>query len=113
MPEQVREISIANDFSRYPTGRYRDDGNDSGERFRDDILAPALKDESNARVKVVFDGVTGISASFLEETFGGLVRKCSMTPEFLYQRLEISTKEDILEDYVKLAQNYIDEAGKL
>ena len=113
MVQKISEISIANDFSRYPAGRYRDDGSDSGERFRDDLLVPALNDESNAGVKVIFDGVAGFGSSFLEEAFGGLVRKCSMTPEFLFQHLEISTKEDDLKDYVKLARNYINEAAEL
>lgn len=65
-------INIATDFSPYPSGRAKSDGPNSGERFRDDILIPALKE--NDVVEVVLDGVKGYPSSFTEEVFGGLVR---------------------------------------
>ena len=65
-------IHVADDFSRYPIGRYRTDAEASAEAFRDDLLAPALRDHD--RVRVDLDGAAGYPSSWLEESFGGLVR---------------------------------------
>lgn len=65
-------ISVAEDFSRYPAGRYLGDGPNSGEAFKRDILEPALKEHNI--VTLTLDGACGYPSSFLEESFGGLVR---------------------------------------
>ena len=39
-------INIRRDFSRYPAGRYIGDGPYNGQRFREDFLIPALKDNT-------------------------------------------------------------------
>ncbi|APG52639.1 STAS-like domain-containing protein [Proteus mirabilis] len=61
------------DFSRFPGPRYKYLGEFSGEEFRDDILIPAIKN-NNGDIEINLDGVLGYGSSFLEETFGGLVR---------------------------------------
>ncbi len=61
------------DFTLAPCGRYKSKSTNSGEEFRDDKLVPAFADAS--KVTVNLDGVIGYSSSFLEEAFGGLVRK--------------------------------------
>lgn len=38
-----KTIYIARDYSDTPAGRYKSDGNYSGERFREELLYPALK----------------------------------------------------------------------
>lgn len=68
----MTKIVIATDFSRFPIGRYRRHGTESGEAFREDFLVPSLKSEDS--VTVVLDGTSGYPSSFLEEAFGGLVR---------------------------------------
>ena len=70
MGEKV--INVANDFSRAPIGRYISDGPNSGERFRNEFLKPALAESE--KVIVQFDGTRPIGSSFLEESFGGLIR---------------------------------------
>lgn len=60
-------------FSATPGGRYREEGQWSGEEFRDDVLVPLL--EAGHDVVVDLDGPLGFTSSFLEEVFGGLVRK--------------------------------------
>ena len=61
-----------------PGPRYRRQGAGSGEGLREDHLIPAL-DRARAqggRVEVDADGTPyGYPASFLEEAFGGLVRR--------------------------------------
>lgn len=104
-----RKISIAKDFSPYPAGRGRRDGEFSAERFRDDILVPALREafDGKGRVIVVLDGVFGYSSSFLEETFGGLVRRRIFKPDWLRRALLIQANDPIYASYKLDAENYL------
>ncbi|MGE0322247.1 MAG: STAS-like domain-containing protein [Polyangiaceae bacterium] len=61
------------DFSLTPGGRYKAEGYFSGEEYRDSILLPAL--ERAEKVIVNLDRPHGFTSSFLEEVFGGIVRK--------------------------------------
>jgi len=106
----MRTINIAKDFSDTPLGRYRDDGQYSGERFREDFLLPALKAEKTVRVEI--DGVEGYGSSFLEEAFGGLVRKGEFTAEELRRRLELALKDKDFEMYRALIWRYVAEAKR-
>ena len=105
-------ISIAQDFSPFPAGRYPADGKFNGTRFRKEKLVPALKKVcgSSVVVEVSFDGVAGFGSSFLEEAFGGLVREEGMDKELLYKHLDISTSEEDLQDFVDLAKSYMRDA---
>ena len=97
---------MAQEFSRFPAGRFDKDGKYNGTRFREDHLIPALKE--NEYVEVSLDGVAGIGASFLEEAFGGLARHSSFKPAYLQLHLEITTTEDDLKDFRELAKKYLD-----
>ena len=106
------KISIANDFSRYPAGRYREDGDFSGQRFREEMLVPKLNDlGESGQLEVTFDGVEGLGSSFLEEAFGGLVRVAGMDKSFLDAHLKIFTDEEELRDFVRLTWNHIENAA--
>lgn len=70
-------LKIATDFSVTPGGRYRKDGAYSGELFRERFLIPRynkclLNEET---LTIDFDGSYGYSTGFLEEAFGGIIRK--------------------------------------
>jgi len=65
-------IKIAEEFSRYPAGRFDTDGPYSGEKFRREFLVPAMQEKK--KICIDLDGVRGYGSSFLEEAFGGLVR---------------------------------------
>lgn len=108
-----KSISIAIDFSRFPAGRYESDGLASGETFREDYLAKALSKPDIEVLTVTFDGVAGFGSSFLEEAFGGLVRNNKFEKDFLDVHLRLETSEPELEDYVRLARRYIDEASEV
>lgn len=102
MLEIMRTINIATQFSRYPAGRYLADGPYSGESFRENWLIPALNSEEE--VTIEFDGTRGYGSSFLEEAFGGLVRK-GFKPElikelFHFKCSDPSIKEEVI-DYVE------------
>ncbi len=107
MKNVTKTINIAKDFSQYPIGRDDKDGPDSGERFRRDFLVPALKEYE--KVSVFLDGPKGYGSSFLEEAFGGLVRKEGFKRQDLQSRLEITYKEAIYELYKNEAWEYIGE----
>ena len=104
----MKHIFIGRDFSDTPLGRYPEDGEFSGERFREQILAPALK--SSPQVKVTIDDAEGYGSSFLEEAFGGLVRKGYFRADELKQRLHIECKDPDYLIYRDLIWKYIDEA---
>ena len=105
----TRTIDIARDFSEFPAGRFHEDGEWSGAAFRD-LLVEALR--SGDGVEVVFDGVAGFAASFLDEAFGGLVRECHIDKALLDERLRLRTGDPGLEDFVDLAKRYIEEADR-
>ncbi|MGH7784994.1 MAG: hypothetical protein ACREO5_14275, partial [Candidatus Binatia bacterium] len=52
-----KTIDVAKDFSQVPAGRFLDDGPNSGERFREEVLFPALQQAE--KVEVILDGIEG------------------------------------------------------
>ena len=65
-------IKIAEEFSRFPAGRFIKDGPFSCEYFRTKFLEPPLR--RSEELTVDMDGARGYGSSFLEEAFGGLIR---------------------------------------
>ena len=93
------EIVICRDFSETPNARYRAEGPDSGEEFRESLLEPKyiLARNSNQKLIINLDWAYGYPTSFLEEAFGGLARK--------YGSAEVAdTLEFISEDEPSLIQ---------
>jgi hypothetical protein len=104
----VSNISVASDFSRYPAGRYKTDGPFSGEKFRDDVLVPLLK--AGTKVLLHLDGTLGYGSSFLEETFGGLVRVHAFDPDRINSLLTIQSSDPSLAIEIR---KYIIDAAKV
>jgi len=98
-------IVISRQFSRFPAGRFQDDGPFSGQAFRDRFLIPALKAAKPFIVDL--DGTAGFGSSFLEEAFGGLVR-AGYAPNDILVRMKLqSSDESLIEeitDYITTAQ---------
>lgn len=92
-------IHIASEFSQTPAGRFITDGPFSGERFRDHILVPALR--SYDEVVVDLNGVFGFGSSFLEEAFGGLVRKSFFSQDELQRKMRVNASLKTYENRVK------------
>ena len=101
-------IEIARDFSPVPAGRLKTDGRFSGEGFREQLLQ-VLKDRPG-KIRIVLDGAEGYGSSFLEEAFGGLVRKGYYTPHQLMERLEIVAKSRPYQIYAEEIWDFIKEA---
>jgi hypothetical protein len=107
----MMKIRIA-DFAPSPGGRYVSDGEFSGEWFRDVILAPALSAAQSASdiLVVELDGTSGYGSSFLEETFGGLIRRGLFSPQAVRSFLRIEAVSALYAPYKALADKYISSA---
>lgn len=104
----MKTIKISTEYSETPLGRYPEDGDYNGARFRDDYLRAALEKED--KVVVDIDDVEGYGSSFLEEAFGGLVRKGYFTATDLKRKLEIRYLHSEFRIYGELIWKYIKEA---
>lgn len=106
----IKTINIAEDFSPYPAGRDDDDGKGfHGQRFREEFLIPALNDPELEHLRVILDGAETLGGSFLEEAFGGLIRR-GFTKRDLKKRLEIVAGGDAYEIFRRLTWKYIERA---
>lgn len=98
------KISILNDFSPTPGPRYISEGKFSGEEFRQKILFPKVSEAINNGIpfEVDLDGTAGYGTSFLEESFGGLIRIHNLPYERIKELMTLTSKEeDYLIDDVK------------
>lgn len=98
-------INVADQFTRYPAGRYVTDGKFSGQRFREEYLIPAFL--KGGAVRVILDGTMGFGSSFLEEAFGGLARDGRFTRDRLLEDLTLQSRDESLVDEI---WSYIHEA---
>lgn len=101
------KINVANDFSRYPSGRFMKNGNTSGEAFRERLLFPHLK--AGESILVELDGTIGYGSSFLEEAFGGVARKLNLTSQVLLKKISLVSSDKLLIEEIK---QYILDASK-
>lgn len=110
----VEKLISVSEFSRFPGGRWKKDGPFSGEEFRDTIVIPALKAAKAAGDKVVvsLDDVEGYASSFLEETFGGIVRANVMPPEELMGILSVRSADPVFSGFKADALRYLERAIK-
>ena len=88
-----RRISIANEFSKEPLGRFPDDSDASGTAFRDLLLAPTLENFDGI-IEIDLDGTEGYGSSFLEEAFGGIIRNYNFRADTLLDRIALISNED-------------------
>ncbi|WP_316181884.1 MULTISPECIES: STAS-like domain-containing protein [unclassified Bradyrhizobium] len=100
------------DYAPSPGGRFIVDGEYSGEWFRDTVLAPALQSavEASEALVVVLDGTSGYGSSFLEEAFGGLIRRRLFPPRTVREMLKITAETSLYKPYKALAEKYIQAA---
>ena len=106
------QINIAHDFSDTPGGRYINEGEYSGQQFRDEILLPKYKyaEQHDEKIEINFDGCWGFGTSFLEEAFGGLVRilkKKGILSRIILVSMEDETIPDNVIKYIKEAEEKI------
>jgi hypothetical protein len=101
----MKYISVAKEFSEFPAGRVPDDGPNSGERFRDEILVPMLR-SNGEEIEINLDETLGYGSSFLDEAFAGLIRTYGFSKAELEKRLHFVDSREI---YSPMIWKYIDE----
>ena len=106
MNGEVRTISIARDFTRFPAGRFSSDGPYSGEEFRRRLLEPYL--QTGDVFVVDFDGALGYGLFFLVEAFGGLVRSGNFGAAEVLRRVQLKSKDESLKREIR---RYIERAA--
>ena len=106
-------IKVAKDFTPVPIGRYLTDGDYSGEAFLEKLLFPKFREaeESDESLQIDFTGMKSLSSSFLEEAFGGLVRKTKKDPQLILDRIEFAPKGTYLDAYIEDVKTFIQEAA--
>jgi hypothetical protein len=101
------KLNVASEFSQCPGPRYSRQGPHSAEELRRLIrgrLAAAVL--AGDVLDVDLDGTAGYAASFLEETFGGLVREVG--PQGVFA-LHLTSKEE--PELIDEVRRYIAEAA--
>jgi len=99
-------IDIAQEFSDCPGARYYEDGEFSGQEFREKILIPAFLKAD--KITIILDGTEGYATSFLEESFGGLAR--AYGADIVLSKLNFISEEE--PDLIDEIKGYIKEALK-
>ena len=100
-------IKIATEYTKTPGGRFVSEGKFSGEAFRNNILLPAFLQAQKCGdiLTVDLDGGYGYATSFLEESFGGLVR---VTKDEAVKSIKIISEEEPA--LIQKITDYIDDA---
>ena len=107
------EINVVKEYTDKPGARYESQGSNSGEKFRDTILYPKFIEsiEKNETLIVNLDGGYGYGSSFLEESFGGLVRKLKKEKNNSYKKvLDIVIVSNDNKLWIDKIKNYIESA---
>lgn len=109
------KIKIVEEYTDKPGARYESQGPNSGEKFRDEILYPKFIEslKFNENLTVDLDGGYGYGSSFLEEAFGGLVRKLKSEKNSNYRKVDdiiIISNDNIT--WIDKINGYIEEAIK-
>jgi hypothetical protein len=108
-----RLIELIEEFHPKPYGRYNKDcpqcPETSGEAFRTKILADALR--NNDKVTVDLSGRNRYGRSFLDEAFGGLIRKDNFTKseldsKLIYKHDELKSVILIIDDRIEKAEQF-------
>lgn len=95
-------LEVSKKFSKSIGGRFRQDGEFSGEEFYEDYLKPAfiLAKLRNEKLLVDLDGTFGYPTSFLKEAFGSLAHEFGSG--FVMSKLEIKSEDEpSLVKYIK------------
>ena len=72
---EVRDtINIAIEFARNPGARYNYEGDNSGQKFLENLLVPKFEKavSGNYKLLIILDGVLGYPSSFVSGSFGKL-----------------------------------------
>ena len=103
-------LRISTDFSKTPGARYKDEGDFSGQEFREKVLLPKYKEaeKNGLRLIINLDGTAGLGTSFLEESFGGLIRTNGLDYNQIVKLVDFISDEN--PDYIEEIRGYLKDA---
>ena len=71
----IKNFSISQEYTKNPGARYKTQGPNSGQDFREKVLEPFFKNKEKGDVLVIdLNDLNGYPSSFFEEAFGGIAR---------------------------------------
>lgn len=108
----MSEFNIGKQFSDDPQGRFYEDGQGSGEEFREKHLRKELenlKDDEFLTI-ILDDNVDGYGSSFLSEGFAGMVKYGYMEKNILLSKLKFSYSDNDFSFYEKKVREYINKS---
>ena len=98
MSKILKVLDCKEDYA-YEGPRYIRLGPESGEEFRDNFFIPWLNKNANEKdLYVDFEGTIVYTPSFLEETFGGAIRKryANQVKDLKFLNLPDEQKKDVM-----------------
>lgn len=103
----IKQINIARDFSINPGPRKKEQGDNSAEKFMNELFLPALHEamKTNSVVEVVLDGISGYPPSFLEEVFGGAARILKNKEINTYIKITSTIEPYVIEEITEYIKN--------
>lgn len=106
------KIKIATDFTTAPGPRLISEGKFSGEQFRKEVLLPKVREAISKKCSLVvdLDGTSGYGTSFLEESFGGLIREDKISLATINSFLTLVSTEE--PDLLMEIREYLEDAEK-
>jgi hypothetical protein len=101
------KINVLRDYTDDPGGRF---GNYSGEDFRERILIPKYQEalQNGEKIEINLDGGYGYFTSFLEEAFGGMVRKLGHTHFMDITNFISEDEPSLIDDIRQYVENAIE-----
>lgn len=105
----MKTLNIGKNFSPDPAGRFRSDGDGSGEAFREDFLKKeVLSLNPGDKIQIIIDDdVEGYGSSFLTEGFAGMVKFGYITSADLIEKIDIIYTDEDFEFYKNKIISYI------
>ena len=105
-------LNIGKDFSPDPSGRFKTDGDSSGEKFREDFFKQKVTDLNYKETLTIIldDGVEGYGSSFLVEGFAGMVKYGYITKDKLLEKIKFAYTDNDFEFYEERIKDYIKQA---
>ena len=108
MKETAKQINMVAIGFDAPGGRTQEYGPQSGEKFRESHLRPALR--SHKHIVLLIDGSTGGTSSFHDEAIGALIRDNTLTAEEAKNRIQIKASDPELGYVASLVRRVIEAA---
>ncbi len=107
----MSEIKIA-EFSKFPGGRFKKYGPDSGEEFREKRLIPAIKElKEGEKLIIDLSEVYTYAPSFLDEAFSGVIRKKVLSYEDFIKKIDFKA-DPPNQFFIGMIRKFLEETKK-